>query len=785
MNEAIIYNLRSKDLPDTIGNKARNLQILLEIRNIRVPKTWVIPWNVYQEYRTQQFLPSGQLDEALQAHLDPNKIYAVRSSSNIEDASFHSYAGLFKTLLNVQGYQNIRNAIIEVWEATHVEAIYAYLDKLNLSPDNIHMGVILQEMVTPVYSGVLFSRNPMTGSSETVIEVVPGEGTALVQDGITPERWVSRKGFWVGKPDESHIPTDVLRQVLDDSHKILKKISKPVDLEWVYDGQVVYWVQMREITTIKDLHIYSNRFSKDVMPGMIHPLIWSINVPLINTVWLSLLEEIVGKLPIEAEDLAKSFFYRSYFDMGAFGEVFTRVGLPSEGLEMMMGMVPNQEGRPTFQPNFKMIPLVPKLLRFIIDKWNFERKIKSRFPSLKKNSDYFTTTPKIDVPPENQIREINDLYNLVQNIVYFNVVTPIIASSYMRLLEQQLGKMNVDILTFDTFANLHELDQYNPNNALMNLHKKFALISKKENSGRPSENKDPSMIKIKETDFEDSFNQFIKNFGYLSSNSNNFMAAPWRENPDAVLQMIREFQMIDREKSTRVSFEDLPAGGLRKWLVKLFYKRVRKFSVYREQISRSYYYGYGLSRPYFLRLAKGMISKGWLESKEDIFFLTWDEIQGVIETKDPEHLQNKITTRQEEMEAYRDVDLPDVIYGDEPPPVFSGSFDRLRGTPTSQGYYSGPLKIVSGMEEFHKVTAGDVIVIPYSDVGWTPLFSLAGAVIAESGGLLSHSSIIAREYQIPAVVSVPNCMRLRDMQRVSVNGFTGEIVLLDQQPGQN
>ncbi len=124
-----------------------------------------------------------------------------------------------------------------------------------------------------------------------------------------------------------------------------------------------------------------------------------------------------------------------------------------------------------------------------------------------------------------------------------------------------------------------------------------------------------------------------------------------------------------------------------------------------------------------------------------------------------------------------------MIYGDNPPPVFSGSHKRLHGTPTSQGYYSGPIKIVKGIKDFSKVSIGDVIVIPYSDVGWTPLFNRAGAVIAESGGLLSHSSIIAREYQIPAVVSVRNCMMLSDNQNVSVNGFSGEIVLLDDEEG--
>ena len=103
----------------------------------------------------------------------------------------------------------------------------------------------------------------------------------------------------------------------------------------------------------------------------------------------------------------------------------------------------------------------------------------------------------------------------------------------------------------------------------------------------------------------------------------------------------------------------------------------------------------------------------------------------------------------------------------------------MYGTPTSQGYYIGLIKVVFGREDFDKVERGDVIVIPYSDVGWTPLFARAGAVIAESGGILSHSSIIAREYQIPAIVSVSNCMQLKDHQRVSVNGFTGEIIILE------
>ena len=96
-----------------------------------------------------------------------------------------------------------------------------------------------------------------------------------------------------------------------------------------------------------------------------------------------------------------------------------------------------------------------------------------------------------------------------------------------------------------------------------------------------------------------------------------------------------------------------------------------------------------------------------------------------------------------------------------------------------RGYYTGRVKVIHNLKEFHKLQAGDVLIIPFSDTGWLPLFARAGAVITELGGMLSHSSIIAREYGIPAVVSVPGALGLRDNTLVSIDGFKGEIQVLE------
>ncbi len=136
---------------------------------------------------------------------------------------------------------------------------------------------------------------------------------------------------------------------------------------------------------------------------------------------------------------------------------------------------------------------------------------------------------------------------------------------------------------------------------------------------------------------------------------------------------------------------------------------------------------------------------------------------------------DRVAVRQKEMDACRDVALPSIIYGNLPPPIDLPAAIILAGTPTSRGYYQGPVRVIAGLHEFDKLQAGDVLVIPFSDVGWTPLFAKAGAVIAESGGILSHSSIIAREYNIPAVVSVPGACRLKEGTVVTVDGYGGRI----------
>ena len=142
-----------------------------------------------------------------------------------------------------------------------------------------------------------------------------------------------------------------------------------------------------------------------------------------------------------------------------------------------------------------------------------------------------------------------------------------------------------------------------------------------------------------------------------------------------------------------------------------------------------------------------------------------------------------VQNRRSEMEDAADSDMPDLIYGDDFLPSRSVTTDRGvgTGTPTARGHHRGVARIVRGIEDLDKVSPGDVLVIPFSDVGWTPLFARAGAVVAESGGMLSHSSIIAREYGLPCVVSVEGALGIPDGGTIAVDGYRGTIILEQQE----
>jgi len=772
----LIHSLKSSRLPQSAGNKALNLRRLMKI-GVRIPVTYVCDWEAHHRYLADDTSLVPELREELARIIAPDRKYAVRSSANIEDSLERSFAGQFKSALNVQGVDNILQAIWSIWSSVNTPMVNAYLERHEIA-GSVSMAVIVQEMVSPVYSGVTLSKNPVTGADEVVVEAVQGEGPRLVQSGVTPDRWINKWGYWREKADSSDIPLSLIEQIVAETKNIANLLDHPVDMEWVYDGRELCWVQMRQITALPNRNVYSNHIPREMLAGMIKPLIFSVNIPLVNSVWIRFLGEITGDLGIRPEDLAKSFYYRVYFNMGVLGSVFKGLGLPAESVEMLMGILPRGAARPHFKPSLKTFSRLPWALTFFFDKWWFGNKMRRALAGYE---------PQVKAAPYRGLNEwsttellaaIERHYRLMQQVAYFNVVGPLLMMMYNRVLDRQLSRMQVDINNFDLIENMPDLAKYDPSVQLRELNMEFRSF--------PPEIQDrirsASFVELRTLegmgDFGQKVEKLIESFGHLSDNGNDFSATPWRETPELVLKMVVDFETQKDEKGRKVRLEELSSRGRVSPWFRLFYHRAREYRLLREQVSSLYTYGYGLFRYYYLALGKHFVRVGLLDAPEEIFYLTRQQVHDIVSGKQvQEDFRALVAQHKTDIKRFENIPLPTVIYGDELPPIREASMDVLVGVPTSIGCYTGKVRVVKGIQDFPKVRTGDVLVIPYSEVSWSPLFARAGAIIAESGGLLSHSSIVAREYNIPAVVSVEGATRLADDTLVTVDGHKGEVLI--------
>ncbi|MBN1550647.1 hypothetical protein JW979_04220, partial [bacterium] len=309
MRPRYIFSINEKK-SHHLGNKAEMLGLLAGKKYL-VPDAVVCSWDAYTLYGRDRQVILTDLKKELAPLIRIDTSYAIRSSANLEDEALHSFAGQFSSVLNVQGMEATIQAIQTVWDSVSSTGLETYLAKYGKVPGDIKMAVIIQEMISAKYSGVAFSKNPMTGLDEIVIEAVQGSGENLMQKGVTPDRWIFKWGDWTSKPDASDLSDEIVSRVALQTKSIAKDFGMPVDLEWIYDGTSVYWVQLREITAINDIDIYSNRIAKEVLPGQIKPLVWSINVPLVNSAWIRLFTELIGKNDIDPLDLSKAFYYRA------------------------------------------------------------------------------------------------------------------------------------------------------------------------------------------------------------------------------------------------------------------------------------------------------------------------------------------------------------------------------------------------------------------------------------------------------------------------------------------
>ena len=765
-----------------IGGKARSLRYL-KAHRFTIPHTYVCGLEAYERYRAGSPEVLGQVAEELAA-LVSERSYAVRSSANVEDGVEYSFAGQFKSCLNVRGLKSLVEAIEAVWQSTSSDKVRAYAEKTGAPIGDLRMAVIIQEMTEPQLSGVVFSKNPSTGLDEVIVETVQGLGTQLVSHGETPDKWVYKWGRWTEEPAEREADLPIIEQVVRGAKRAERYYGGAVNLEWAYDGEMLFWLQLRKLTTIEGVNIYSNRIAKEFLPGMIKPLVWSINVPTVNSSWKRLFVELIGDaaMGINIDQLAHAFYYRAYFNMGVIGDLFALLGMPRESIELLLGIDVPGADPPRPRPNFKTIKYLPRALLFAARRVRILKAMDAFLVRQRIVYERFASVSREALSEGELIECVDKLMTANKEASYF-VITSQLLLGLVDVLVKRLVRGPTSVNAFD-FKDLQAKRQdIDPSYHLAQLHNLFLTLPR-ETQEKVREMTYGDLAHSNELhDFFMHLTQFLNTFGHVSDSGNDFSKVPWKESPEHIIKLIPDYSPHELVAKDVPPFSEQTSRHVAGRTERLLYQQVAKVTLYKEQIGFLYAYGIGLFRDYFLQLGKVLAKRGVFEAPNDIFYLTFEEVERTVSMHTtPEKNRQSVAERKAEMATYADIMLPEVIIGEGAPPLQPKKvIHRLKGVAASTGYYQGRVTTVRGVQDFKKIRDGDVLVIPYSDVGWTPLFVHAGAVISGAGGMLSHAAIVAREYRLPAVVSLRGISNLADGTTVAVDGFKGEVLIIPTQ----
>jgi len=738
-----------------VGEKAATLS-QIKRWGYSVPKGWVLA-------------PIDEDPELLTEFLQPSELspLVVRSSAIGEDSELASAAGQYKTVLNVTSPQELQQAIAEVKASyNHPSAVQYRRDR---GLNETAMAVLIQQQVQSVFSGVAFSRDPITQQGDAIIiEALPGSPTQVVSGKVTPEQYrafvfESENSYSVQLEGEGRVPQALIKQVAYLAYRLEKRYNgTPQDIEWSYDGQTLWVLQSRPITTL--LPIWTQKIAAEVIPGVIHPLTWSINRPLTCGVWGELFTLVLGERAsgLDFTETATLHYSRAYFNASLLGDIFIRMGLPPESLEFLTRGA--KLSKPSWKSTWENLPGLGRLLK---QELSLEKDFKQ---------DYY----KLFIPGLSQLAQedinqfeapqllvrIDLILELLRRGTYYSILAPLSAAlrqSIFRVKDKQ-----IDRSVTPEVAALRSL-------TAIAADAKEILSTCEPQQVFDELNQTPKGKKILQE-----FDELLQDYGYLSEVGTDISVPTWRENPQLIKQMFVQL----------IQGNELQAGG-KNTNNNIFFRTRKRGFVQRRvdikgRVTEVYSRLLAELRWSFVALEKIWLKSGLLKKTDDIFFLDFDEVRRLVAGEDSalvEHLVELVEFRRSQFAQDSEItQVPFVVYGNTPPhplaPSALYSDQILQGIGASQGQVEGRVKVLRNLQEVPEINRDTILVVPYTDSGWAPLLLRAGGLIAEAGGRLSHGAIVAREYGIPAIMDVRGATwLLQDGQRVRIDGSRGIVEL--------
>jgi len=666
----------------------------------------------------------------------------VRSSAPGEDSAGYSFAGLFSSLSSDMSLDSICRAVTGVWASLWSLQAYIYREEHGMPQDRAEMAVIIQQEIEPVLSGVVFTRNPLTGGDEVVINAYQGEGSELVSGRVTPCACRINPGNELIPLDGHDMPAalpPVAGEIVALARSVEQLFEAPQDMEWVYDGEFLWILQARPLTTGPEVH-WTREGLAEFLPERLSPL---------------------------SADIGASFFDRRLRSLyGGLGlelprQPFTRQW---KGTLYLNGNLMEHISRQLHEPacasmHFERALKWMEAMRGELDDYrrDLERQVFRLKPSL---------------PAETLLEHLRGLLRLMRER------DPLLALTYLlAYLEKNLQ----ELCRGEEWEFLRPCLEALPASAQgewFPFQEMLLAFAEGSDGGRfHSRFGDwtPSPFELAGPRLRDDPSLLAP---LLEKLQDGVMRAEWKRSIDGAAARRDGLQdMIGRAEKALHGKTSGSAPMIRSLLAWL------SFLVNERERHRPYtYLATAHARTLAVRLADGMKQRKLVPqcfTRDDIFFFTISEIERALVhgSLHPGWLEC-IEARRNALNTPAEV--PYEFSGARPRPVstISPMAGRERSGITLQGgSVTAKARAVRSVRELALFQQGEILVVPDCEPFWSIVFPLAAGFLAEKGGLLSHMAILAREYGMPAVSSLMGIMgQVATGDMITIDGDRGVVV---------
>jgi phosphoenolpyruvate synthase/pyruvate phosphate dikinase len=882
VNKYVLYfaEINRSSLP-RVGGKGANLAELWHIPGIAVPEGFCVTTEAYADFVSTSPRFAGLLEtldtidveslaelssagERLRTHLEtlaipapieqaiirawrktgPKYYYAVRSSATAEDLPGASFAGQQDTYLNIAGKANLLDCIRKCWASLFTDRAIAYRRRNGFEHDKVLLSVVVQRMVFPEVSGIMFTADPISGNRTVVsIDASFGLGEALVSGLVSAdsykvkndkllEKKIARKEIAIlaapgGGTEKAALAADRRKaQALADEDAIrLARMGRnieahfgtPQDIEWCLADGEIRIVQSRPITTLYPvppaaddglLHLFLSIGHPQMMTAAMKPLGISV---------LRTLAPVGKPSPLAESELLLEAGSRLYLDITsalAYREVRKRLPTLLVNIdESIARAVEEFIGR----EDFPMTVLAEKKLPVGLAKTIFPTAFAILGNIL--HPDNASAIGDLNRFIADRINENRAKLQIVSGPARIALIREIL-SSVMPAVFPKLAPYMVPALAsyklidhlsrkwLGDAAELGSISKSPPGNVTSEMGLALGDVADAVRAH-------PAVIEyLRQADDETFLDglravpggeqvlpvlvNFFARYGMRCPGEIDLTRPRWREAPTQLVPAIlshitgigpgqhrRDF-LTGKEEAEAAAARligrllQTPGGFLKAKRMQRLIQVHRALIGVREHPKYYLIQNFDLVKQALMLEAASLAADGILENPEEIFWLSLPEIARVVETRRLDRAL--IAERREKFD--RDAKLT-------PPRAMTSEGEiiaakartgappgALAGSAVSAGVVEGRARVILSLADA-KMDKGDLLVAPYTDPGWTPLFPLAAGLVTEVGGLMTHGAVVAREYGIPAVVGVDEAtVRIKDGQLIRIDGTRGYVEIL-------